>query len=150
MDSPFCSSSRESDIDSPSSDGHSPSLPSRPTQSAHVRRLFDTEDLNQMSNSTLLQGNSLSVPACRPARRPSRPPADKRMDNILQELKKANSRFTDVTNRLDLVEGRLKGLEEASVCSSSTFSEAPVFKKRKVPPQVRVCLHYTCVYSISN
>ena len=140
MDSSFSSGDGvSSDADSPLS-RRSPSPQLQSSRNAHVRRLFNTEELNQMSNSTL-QGNSHSVPTCRPIRLPSRPPVDKRMDDILQELKQANSRLTDVTNRLDLVEGRLKGLEEASVCTASTSSEAPAFKKRKVPPQVRVSVH---------
>ena len=57
------------------------------------------------------------------------------MDAILQELRKANSRLSDVTNRLDVVEGRLKGLEEISTSPSSDTS---TIKKSKVPPQVRV------------
>ena len=56
------------------------------------------------------------------------------MDAILQELRVANSRLGDVTNRLDTVEGRLKGLEETTSLSSDAF----IHKKRKVPPQVRV------------
>ena len=56
------------------------------------------------------------------------------MDAILQELRKANSRLSDVTNRLDVVEGRLKGLEEIS---TSPSSDTLTIKKSKVP-QVRV------------
>ena len=58
----------------------------------------------------------------------------RQMDAILQELRVANSRLSDVTNRLDTVEGRLKGLEE----TTSLSSDASLHKKRKVPPQVRV------------
>ena len=61
------------------------------------------------------------------------------MDDILQELRKANTRLSDVTNRR---------LEEASTCSASTGSDEPGLKKRKVPPQVRVSL-FIVTFAIS-
>lgn len=124
MDSPhFGSSSKESDGNSSLTPETSRgSKPSR-VDNVHVRRLFDTDKLNCMSHATVLQGNSHSVPSRPPTQVPSRPPVDGRMDDILQELREANSRLSTVTNRLSFVEGRLKGLEEASMCSTSTGSE---------------------------
>ena len=57
------------------------------------------------------------------------------MEAIPKELRQAKNGLSDVTNRLDVVEGCLKGLEESSTSPSSDTS---VIKKNKVPPQVWV------------
>lgn len=96
-------------------------------------QLFHTEELSNSRTSTsnkLEQENSCSVQTQSRTLPPTRPLVDSRMDDILQELRQANSPLTDVTNRLDMVEGQLKGLEKASTCSTSTGSEQPVFKEQ--------------------
>ena len=98
----------------------------------HVRRLFDDEESYPLGSLTH------SAPIRPPSRRPIRTADESGMDAVLKELREANTRLKDVTNRLDNVEGRLKGLEEASACSTSTGSDEPSLKKRKIPPQVRV------------
>ena len=45
------------------------------------------------------------------------------MEAILKELRQANNRLSDVTNRLDVVEGCLKGLEESSTSPCSIWCE---------------------------
>ena len=59
------------------------------------------------------------------------------MEAILKELRQANNQLSDVTNRLDAVEGHLKGLQESSTSPSSDTS---VIKKSKVPPKVQVSI----------
>ena len=117
--------------------------PPRRSNSTSSRRLFaDTSCRAAESVSTLVQRSFSS----RLKRTPlvshqsqselSQPGTmHNQMDAILQELRKANSRLSDVTNRLDVVEGRLKGLEEISTSPSSDTS---TIKKSKVPLQVRV------------
>ena len=60
------------------------------------------------------------------------------MKEVLCELKQMNSKLSEVTERLGVVEGRLHGLEENSVSISSDASEK---KKNKIPPEVRVRYH---------
>ena len=141
MDSPdiFSEDSSTSELDVTPDRGYahreretaSPSV-SRPCN-GHVRRLFDGE---QSSASSSVQLTSRSVPSLPRTRAAVRPAAENQMEDILKELRQANTRLMDVTNRLDMVEGRLKGIEEPSTCSTSTGLDEP--KKRKVPPQVRV------------
>lgn len=59
------------------------------------------------------------------------------MKEVLCELKQMNSKLSEVTERLGVIEGRLHGLEENSVSISSDASE----KKNKIPPEVRVRYH---------
>lgn len=60
------------------------------------------------------------------------------MKEVLCELKQMNSKLSEVTERLGVVEGRLHGLEENSVSISSDASEK---KKNKISPEVRVRYH---------
>ena len=59
------------------------------------------------------------------------------MREVLCELKQMNSKLSEVTECLGVVEGRLHGLEENSVSISSDASE----KKKKIPPEVQVRYH---------
>ena len=127
----------------------------RPSNSVSMRRLFNapsssngygttvTEAAIPVQQSVFANSMSPAVNSRSSLQSRSEPPgaAGKRaahghrqMDAILQELSVANSKLSDVTNRLDTVEGRLKGLEE----TTSLSSDASLHKKRKVPPQVRV------------
>lgn len=122
MDLPTFSSSDPDDVSSnsvspelstpPSYNHESPlHLPER-SSNVHVRRLFNTEELScdRMSTSNVLeQKNSLSIPMKSHTLPPIRLLMDRRMDYNLQELRQANTRHTDVTNRLDMVKRQLKG-----------------------------------------
>ena len=63
---------------------------------------------------------------------------------ILQEMKKANSRLSAFSDRLEAVESRLASVENnqlsATPASTSADSSADSRKKRKVPAKVRVSL----------
>ena len=56
---------------------------------------------------------------------------------MLCQLKQINSKLSEVTEGLGVVDGRLHSLEENSVSISSDTSE----KKNKIPPEVRVRYH---------
>lgn len=59
------------------------------------------------------------------------------MLEILKEVKESNSRLDSMATRLELVEGRLKSIEDKEI---SMDNGAPKAKKQKVPPQVRVSM----------
>ena len=119
---------------------------------ASVRRLFDGP-IRMPPNPTSVVTNrgfttrSECIHSPLPGHRPQRPlqsepsTSDSRstqgqMEAILQELRQTNKKLHHITDRLDVVESRLKANEESSVAPISDTTAAP--KKEKVPLQARV------------
>lgn len=126
--------------------------PRKSANGASVRRLFDGP-VRMPPNPTSVvthQGfatRSECVHSPLPSRRSQGPlqsepsASDSRstqgqMEAILQELRETNQKLHHITDRLDVVESRLKAIEESSVVPINDTTPAP--KKQRVPLQVRV------------
>ena len=68
----------------------------------------------------------------------------KKIEDILGEVKHTNSQLKDISSRLNVVEGRLKQLEDDYHTSSNTS----VIKKCTVPPAVRVSNFVVSIYKL--